>query len=137
MGDRHLVFLCRPSLLAHILAGDLSQMSHKYCPGRAQPLMGTLLWLPGALLFPLFLLSQSASSLFCSLSPKTSPKPLPLSSPSCATICVPVTASCTDTHLGPPLRAVLLWTALTPCLLNGHSEKRVPLNHSLKRPPET
>lgn len=102
MGDRHLILLCRPSLLAHILAGDLSQMSHRYCPGRAQPLMGTLLWLPGALLFPSFLLSQSASSPFCSLSPKTFPKPLPRALPAVPPYVFLSLPAAPDSHLAPP-----------------------------------
>lgn len=143
-GKSHFVFLCRPPLSPRVLlltslAGVLSQMSHEQCPGRVQsdrdsPLAPFSSCSPCCLNLPHL---PSATSLQNHPPPQLLP---PVLSIWCHhTFSFPCLLH-TTAHLASCLWAVLLWAALTPSLLDGHSEKRdiVPLRHWRKlRPPKT
>lgn len=114
---------------AHIPVWGLSQMSHEHCPSRAQPLMGTLLWLPGPLLFP----PPCCLNLPCLPSATSLPNHPLQASPTAPLHPVPpsLLLSLPLAHLAPHLWAVQLWAAPTPSLLDRHSEKRDidPIGH--------
>lgn len=140
-GESHLVFLCRPPLSPRVLpltslAGVLSTYPTSSVLAESN-LIGTLLWLPS---LPALLLPQPAPSAFCNFSSKLSHTPTSHAAPLHLVPPYLLLSLHTDPHLALCLWAVLLWAALTPSLLDGHSEKRdiVPLRHWRKlRPPET